>query len=244
MEQQKEWFSTWFDTHYYHLLYKDRDYSEAELFINNLISYLQPASKAHFLDLACGKGRHAVFLNKKGYHVMGCDLSEQNISFAKQQENQQLKFTVQDMRNQLDGYSFDYILNLFTSFGYFDEAEDDQKVIDAVTAMLNPKGVFVLDYLNIDKLIENIVPFEIKEVEGIEFEIKRYLENGFIHKEIRFKDKGEKYQFVEKVKALDLDDFKQLFQQAGLKIKDIFGDYLLNEFNSQTSERLIVVLYK
>ena len=219
MQEEKDWFSIWFDTKYYHILYQNRDYHEAELFINNLVSFLSPSVNSSFLDLACGKGRHSIYLNKQGFKVLGSDLSEQSILKAKEAENETLKFLVGDMREEIKGFSFDYIFNLFTSFGYFDNAEDDQKVINSVYNMLNTNGVFVLDYLNVEKLFENLVPFEIKELDGIQFEIKRFLESGFVKKEITFVDKKEKYHFREQVKMLDMDDFENLFKKAKLKDK-------------------------
>lgn len=71
-----EWFECWFDSSYYHTLYKNRDFTEAELFIDKLIQLLQPSKANRFLDLGCGKGRHSIYLNKKGYDVTGIDLSE------------------------------------------------------------------------------------------------------------------------------------------------------------------------
>ncbi len=84
-----EWFETWFDSEYYHKLYKNRDDEEAEQFITNLITNLQLDLKSNILDLACGKGRHSIFLNKIGFKTMGVDLSPKSIAFAKKFNNDQ-----------------------------------------------------------------------------------------------------------------------------------------------------------
>ena len=84
---KKEWFESWFDTIYYHKLYNNRDNKEANFFILNLISYLKPNKSAKILDLACGKGRHSIILNKLGYNVLGVDLSPSNIQYANQYQN-------------------------------------------------------------------------------------------------------------------------------------------------------------
>ena len=94
----KEWFKNWFDSPYYHLLYHQRNDVEAELFIDNLLAYLQPEPEASFLDIACGRGRHAIYLNKKGFSVTGVDLSESNILFAQEFQQENLHFFVHDMR--------------------------------------------------------------------------------------------------------------------------------------------------
>ena len=92
----KEWFETWFDSPYYHILYKDRDDKEAELFLDKLIAFLSPVPDSRILDVACGKGRHSIYLNKKGYKVTGYDLSEESISYDKQFENDRLEFYLHD----------------------------------------------------------------------------------------------------------------------------------------------------
>ena len=64
------WFETWFDTPYYHILYKDRDFAEAENFISLLIKYLKLPENSKIIDLACGKGRHSIFLNQLGLSLI------------------------------------------------------------------------------------------------------------------------------------------------------------------------------
>ena len=104
---QKKWFENWFDSPYYHILYQNRNDEEAELFIDNLCTYLKPSLNAMLLDAACGRGRHAVYLNKKGYHVTGIDLSPSNIEFAQRFKNKELHFQVHDIRHIFQKNSFD-----------------------------------------------------------------------------------------------------------------------------------------
>ena len=80
---KQEWFEQWFDTKYYHILYKNRDFEEARQFIDNLIGYLDPPKKSKILDLACGKGRFSLYLAEKGYDLTGVDLSQESIEYAK-----------------------------------------------------------------------------------------------------------------------------------------------------------------
>ena len=116
----QNWFASWFDTPYYHILYKERNYREAQIFMDNLTHYLNLPEKAKVLDLACGKGRHAIYLNQLGFEVIGADLSENSIAEASKNSNSSLQFQVHDMREKFDD-QFDAIFNLFTSFGYFDD---------------------------------------------------------------------------------------------------------------------------
>ncbi|MBL0737220.1 class I SAM-dependent methyltransferase [Flavobacterium sp. GN10] len=239
-DDNQNWYSSWFDTPYYHILYKDRNYREAQVFMDNLTHYLNLPEKAKVLDLACGKGRHSIYLNQLGYDVLGADLSENSIAEASKNSNETLHFKVHDMREPFEE-KFDAIFNLFTSFGYFESDDDNLTTLKAIKESLSEYGFAVIDFMNVANVIENLVPEEVKTVDEIDFHIKRYVEDGHIFKEIDFEDQGRKYHFTEKVKALTLKDFQDLMDEAGIFLLDIFGDYKLKKFHKTESERLIMI---
>lgn len=243
MKNNKTWFGEWFNTHYYHILYNNRNDDEAKNFMQNLVSFLKLPKNRSILDLACGKGRHSIFLNSLGHPVIGTDLSENSINFANQFANESLQFKVQDMRKPY-GIKVDAVFNMFTSFGYFDEDQEDLEVLQNIEACLNDKGIAVIDYMNVDKVIKNLVREQTIIKDSITFRIKRKVTNGFITKEINVAEKGEELYFQERVKAINLDKFKSYCKQSNLKIKHIFGDYNLSEFDLSTSDRLILILTK
>jgi SAM-dependent methyltransferase len=239
-----KWFENWFNSPYYHILYNKRDEKEAELFIDNLLHFLKPPKNAFFLDLACGKGRHSVYLNKKGYSVTGIDLSPESIAFAEQFTNDRLQFYMHDMRKPFRINYYNYVLNLFTSFGYFDRNKDDVAALKSAQKALLPGGIIVLDFMNVQKVITELPRHEIKANEGITFNIYKSIENNFIIKRISFSDKGKDYNFEERVKALTLADFEKYFAAANLKIVHLYGNYELGYFNPENSERLIIIAEK
>ena len=96
------WFIHWFDSYYYHILYKNRDLKEAELLIKNLIRHLRFDSEIKIIDVGCGKGRHAIFLNKLGFDVTGIDLSKENIDAAKKKEKTAVEKKVKKMRESVE----------------------------------------------------------------------------------------------------------------------------------------------
>lgn len=242
---KKQWFDEWFNTIYYHILYKHRDYDEAAAFLDHLINYFEIKPNANILDLACGKGRHAIYLNQKGFDVTGVDLSEENIKFAKKKENDSLHFAVHDMRDVFSVDQFDYVFNLFTSFGYFDSKEENLGVIDATIKSLRPGGKFLLDFLNPYVVINHLVHEEDKTIDNIHFQIRReYTNDEFILKNITVDDHGQHYEFQEKVKAIRRTDFLDYFNKIDLKVLDIFGDYELSTYKKEESQRLIFVLEK
>lgn len=239
-QQSNSWFASWFDTPYYHILYKDRDYEEAQQFMDNLTHYLNLPEDAKILDLACGKGRHSIYLNSLGFDVTGSDLSENSIKEASKDANDTLHFKVHDMRDSFEE-KYDAIFNLFTSFGYFENDADNLKTLISIKESLTEYGFAVIDFMNVDFVIDNLVPSEIKTVEGIDFHIKRYVKDNHIFKEIDFEDKGEKFHFTEKVQALRLSDFEAMMEEAGIFLLDVFGDYKLRTFYKNQSERLIMI---
>lgn len=240
----KNWFEAWFDTPYYHLLYKNRNFKEAGFFIDNLIAYLAPPKDALLLDACCGKGRHAFYMNQLGFTIDAFDLSANNIEYAKQYENNKLHFFENDIRQPLNQHKYNIVFNLFTSFGYFDSEEDNFQAIKALSDSLKQDGVLVIDFLNAQKAIETMINKEEKKVDDLTFKIKRKVKDGFIVKQISFEDKGRKFSFEEKVKALYQKDFTNYFNLAGLKLIKVAGDYQLNDFDIHSSDRLILFAKK
>ncbi len=242
--KKTEWFESWFDSPYYHILYKDRDDNEAKLFLDNLIKYLQPKQGAKILDVACGKGRHSVHLNKSGFIVSGFDLSKESIDFNKKNASDSLSFFVHDMRNIFRENEFNIVFNLFSSFGYFDDHADNEKVIHANAVSLISGGVLVLDYMNSKKVSKNLVAKDEKICRGIKFTQQRKIDSGKIIKNISFSAEEKNYFFEEHLQLYSLTDFEKMFDKNNLTIKNIFGDYMMNEFDENNSDRMIMVAEK
>ena len=156
----KDWFTDWFNTPYYHILYKDRNDDEAQLFMKHITAFLNLSKESHILDLPCGRGRHSVFLNSLGYKVTGGDLAANSIELAKKFENKTLNFKVQDMRAPFKS-KYDAVFNLFTSFGYFEDDREDILILNNIKQSLKKDGFFVFDFLNAEKVKLNIVAKEI-----------------------------------------------------------------------------------
>ncbi len=235
------WFNEWFDSDHYHILYKHRNEMEAEEFIKNLFQHLKLDPGSKVLDLACGKGRHALQVHQLGYKVVGLDLSEESINAAKKQECSGLDFYIGDMRELDLEEKFDLTLNLFTSFGYFKVEGENLKVLRGLAQHLSAQGRIVLDYLNVNKTVKGL-PCKEKVSRGpIDFLTSKKLEDNFIVKDIEFEDQGKEYHYREYVKNIDLERFKGYFSELGMEIKETFGDYQLNPFNEVSSDRLIMI---
>ncbi|MFC2125442.1 class I SAM-dependent methyltransferase [Bacteroidota bacterium] len=245
MGTRREWFGEWFDSRYYHVLYKHRDFEEARQFIDILTEYLKPGKNDQILDLACGKGRYSIYLNQKGYQVTGIDLSKESLEEARKAENDRLHFHIHDMRMEFCACCFDYIFNMFTSFGYFETKEENAQVVIAAAKALKSGGKMLIDFLNPYTVVHNLIPEEEKQIDGIKFYItKTFSSDEYILKDIEIEDNGRQYHFQERVKAIRRLEFMEYFTRAGLKQLKIFGDYQLNEYMPEKSERMIFLLEK
>ena len=239
-----EWFKDWFNSPYYHLLYNNRNENEATFFIDNLCAYLKLAPHSKVWDLACGKGRHAIALNKKGLNVIGTDLSRNSIKEASKFNNPTLDFFIHDMRDPFRINYFDAVFNLFTSMGYFENYNDNYTVFKNVTKALKPNGIFVIDFLNSEKVSASIKDEYIEQRGEITFKIKKKIINNAIHKRIEFNCHDKDYYFEELVSLFTKEDFEKFANSAGLKIENIFGNYKLESFDQKASDRLIVLFKK
>jgi len=231
----------WFDSDYYHVLYKHRDYNEAQNFIDNIVEYLDLKKGSKILDLACGIGRHSIYLEKIGFKVVGTDKSPNNIKKAKASKNQSLSFLQMEMIEDTN-HKYDFIFNLFTSFGYVNH-DYNLKTIKNIERQLKDDGTVIVDFMNTLFVKKNLVIEETKVIDDLSFKIKRKSDGKHIYKEIKFQDKKD-YFFQEKVMDLSLKDFEDYLKRYNLKIIKTFGDYDLNEFDIKNSERLVMVIKK
>lgn len=244
MSVTQNWYETWFSQPYYDMLYQHRDEGEAAVFITGLLKILQPQTHALMLDAACGKGRHATYLASSGFDVTGIDLSYSAIKEAKLLENEHLSFFQHDMRNKFRINYFDYIFNFYTSFGYFDNIQDDEKCIQAFTAGLKPGGKLIIDFLNVFPTLQNLVDDEYKLIDDIHFKITKSYADGMITKKIAVTDNGIHHVFFERVRALQLSNFEKYFNKAGLTVTNTMGNYKLEPYDKINSERLIIIAEK
>lgn len=241
-----DWFEEWFDSPLYEKLYANRDEEEARQLVNLLVDILPLEQCSKVLDLGCGRGRHAINLYKKGYQVTGIDLSEKAIATAREKaaalNAENIRFEIRDMRDPLPE-TFDAIVNLFTTFGYFASDEENASVFDSIRQMLKSGGIFVLDYLNEAKVRRTIQPSDEGAFHGINYRIRRYVKDDAVYKEIAFTgDHLEKEKrYSERVKLYDLSWFKKMMDKHGFVIDHVYGDYEGKAFDPDTSSRLLII---
>ncbi|MBC7425129.1 MAG: methyltransferase domain-containing protein [Bacteroidia bacterium] len=239
------WYREWFNSPFYHKLYCNRNEDEARNFIRKIVEKLNLPDGAEVLDLACGKGRHALTLSENNFNVTGVDLSFESIAEAKKNQKANLHFFVHDMRIPFAKKRFNCVFNLFTSFGYFESPADNLKTLNAVTESLKKNGLFVQDFFNSNKVIRTLVPHEKKPSQGTDFYITRVMRGRYLYKDINLvDDEGRLCHFREIVEAISQEEFKDLYKKAKLGMLEIYGSYDLEPFDIDNSDRLIMVSKK
>lgn len=243
---QHPWFQDWFSSPFYHQLYFKRDDQEAEAFINALIAHLKPKAGSFMLDVACGKGRHSRIMAKLGFMVTGIDLSGASITEARKFETSDLEFFEHDMRLPFRINYYDYALNLFTSFGYFNTRREHDDAIRTIVNALKPGGYFVIDYLNVHYSEDHLVKEEFKEINDTLYTITRRHDDEHFYKTIRVSDASleSPLEFSEKVAKFSLGDFNDMLAYQHMQVQEVFGDYQLGPYDIRKSPRLILVARK
>lgn len=244
--ETRPWFEDWFNSPYYHQLYFNRDEAEASAFIDKLINHLNPKKGDRILDVACGKGRHSIFLAKKGFDVTGIDLSEYSIEEALKFEAENLHFYRHDMRLPFWINYFDYAFNFFTSFGYFKTNREHDNSVRTIAQSLKTGGCFVLDYLNVHYAEDHLVHQSEKEIDGINYFITKWFDETHFYKKIVVEDDAleEPLLYTEKVAKFSLGDFTEMFAYHGLQIQEVYGDYNFSNYDVKKSPRLIMIATK
>lgn len=153
-------------------------------------------------------------------------------------------FSVQDMRKFSLDYPADAIVNLFTSFGYFESVDEHTQVLSSVAANLRPGGLFVLDYFNAHLVEEGSGQFVPTQRTDIRFEWTKRKADGCVYKDIVVFDGDFRFEFQERVRLFEAPALNHMLASCGLKPSACYGDYHLNEFNPSTSPRCIIFAHR
>lgn len=242
-----EWFKDWFATDEYLSVYRHRDESDACKLFNLILDNINLPQDAEVLDFACGAGRYSLLFARKGYKVTGFDLCGNLLKIAKQNASLSglnVNFFCTDLRQVCLKKKFDLVINLFTSFGYFENDDDNFKLFRSAYNHLKENSYFVFDYFNVEYL-KSTLPRNTKDVYDRTIMIqKRFIDNNRVNKIIQIKKDDLEKQYMESVSLYDPDEIKCRMKKIGFDIKKIFGNYSGEEFNCFSSPRLIIVAQK
>ena len=237
-----EWFEQWFGEEYLRL-YPHRDEQDAADAVA-LVARITPLAGRRVLDLGCGTGRHAIHLAGHGARVVGLDLSRTLLLRARARQEGGLNLVRGDMRLlSFRDRVFDVVVNLFTSFGYFADDSQHQSVLNAASAVLVPRGWFVLDYLHAECVREQLIPIEERGSGSNRALIKRRVspDGRSVIKEIHLVEQNRTFQ--ETVRLFSAGQLESMLASAGLAVRQRFGAYDGRELRAGTP-RVILAAQK
>lgn len=230
------WYRDWFGEEYLDL-YSHRDEEEARqhvAFFKTRIGSVQ----GPILDLACGEGRHMQEFAELGYRTVGCDLSMTLLRNALANDAR-ARVARADMRLlPFDDQAFGGLVNFFTSFGYFENEDDNLQVAREMCRVLGKGAPFLFDFLNVHRELSRLVTREERESEYGHIAIERWFDGASRTFNKRIVIAGR--SFLERVRGYDLDEISTLFTAAGLSIATVYGDFEGGAFND-ASPRLILI---
>ena len=251
----RPWYEKSFGSEYLKL-YAHRDVAEARASIHSIVKLLSLGKDEPVLDLCCGAGRHLLALHEKGFGpLVGLDLSRELLQAAtrklterngNEHAHNQVRLIQADMRSIPCENYFAVILSFFTSFGYFDEDEENQMVLNAAHRSLRPKGRFLIDYLNQEQVISHLVAKDEKILPHRRVQNIRCLTDDCRRVEKRttiVTDAGTRHEFHESVRLYSADEMKNMLHAAGFVNVRKYGSLEGEEFAPE-SERLIMIAQK
>ncbi len=229
-------------------MFQDRLWEQAPREVESIISLLKIGPGASVLDLCCGPGRHSLQLARAGFSVTGVDRTETFLEQARRQaekEGLKVELVQEDMRSFCRPDSFDAAINLFTSFGYFEDIDDDRKVATNVYRSLRNNGVFLIDTMGKEVLARIFRERDWYEAKGMLVLQERKVSRNWSWMEgrwIMIKDgKAEEYGISHRLySAVELG---ALLKDCGFAAIDVYGD-LTGVPYDHTARRLVVVAHK
>jgi SAM-dependent methyltransferase len=221
--QEADWFEESFGEDYLRI-YQHRDEQEAEHAIELIAANLHGHDVNSVLDLGCGAGRHTKVLYERWWTV-GLDLSMALLKEARR-ESPDAPYVRADMRElPFADESFDLVVNLFTSFGYFDDDREHARLLSCVRAAIRRGGTFVIDFLNASQVRRDLVAYDERTENGVTIEQRRVItpDDRYVEKTITLRGKPKEY--IERVRLFSAADLETMLELAGFEVLRQFGDY-------------------
>jgi len=245
-----QWYREFFDDLYLRVYQPLEAPEQVRKEVDFIVKALDMPQGVKILDLCCGQGRHSLELARRGFQVVGVDLSEALLYAArKRAESKGLSVTFLhcDMREIDFADEFDAVINMFTSFGYLESEAEDEKVLGKVAQALKSGGKFLLDVVNRDRLVRE---FQAREWHAADEGWLVLEERTFDHLSGRMETRwvcvardGVRYERLSSVRLYTASELRTMLERAGLKVTNLFGDYDGSPY-SWDSQRLIVVSCK
>jgi SAM-dependent methyltransferase len=214
--------------------------------VDRLDRLLSIGPGASILDLCCGTGRHSLELARRGCHVTGVDRTPAYIEKARAaaaQEGLAAAFAVADMRDYCEPDRYDVIVNLFGSFGYFEDPENDRRVVANAYASLRPGGRFLIETMGKEILARGFQAHDWEEREdGLLLLSEKRITHNWSRVETRWiAIRGtERAEYRVAIRSYSAVELSSLLSQCGFTELQVYGSLDGIEYNEH-AQRLVVI---
>ncbi len=242
-----EWFKDWFNTEEYLDVYRHRNEDDAKGLVDLILSKVNIPPGSKILDMACGAGRHSILFAQHGFKVTAVDLSEKLIKVAKKtaaEVNLNIDFIESDLRHFAISEKFDLVVNLFTSFGYFEKDNENFKIIKTAFDHLKENGFFIIDFFNQGYVEKNLINKSVDIIPGGLITQERKIENSRVEKLITINKYDVEQKFLESVRMFKPEELISAVVSTGFNVHEVLGDFDGNSFSFSTSPRVIIFARK
>lgn len=242
-----EWFEEWFNTEEYLSVYRHRNEDDAKNLFKLILDNIELKTGSKILDFACGAGRHSILFAKAGFDVTAVDISDNLLSVGRRNSEDlglKINFIKSDLRTFSDQEKYNLVINLFTSFGYFETDEENAMVLKIAYQHLFENGYFILDFFNVFYLRNNIIPISYDKIDDGIIKQTRVFEKGRIIKKIMIAKRGLEKHYMESVRGYAKEELVSMLLESGFRIYNTFGDYDGKSFHALNSPRIIIIAKK
>jgi len=241
------WFESFFGEDYF-TIYRDAfppERTAAE--VDGIVTLLGLEPGARLLDLACGHGRHAMLLAKRGLEVTGYDLSRVCLERARAdaaERGVRARWIRGDMRELPFAAEFDAVINVFTAFGYFEDPEDDLRTLRGVRAALEPGGRLLLETLHKEGLPPRFQPRMEEKISNGATVLRESdwdLESDLLeHRVTLIRPDGTCAEYITTVRMRTLSELTALMREADLEPTAWYGGLDGSKLEA-ASRRLVLI---
>ncbi|GGK12323.1 methyltransferase [Caldalkalibacillus thermarum] len=223
-------------------IYAHRNDEAAEQEVAQIVNVLGMKKGSAVLDLCCGHGRHSRALARRGFQVTGLDLSQVLLAEAEKRNGEfGIRYVQGDVRHIPFTDEFDYVLNLFTSFGYFETRKENLSVFRGISSALKTNGQFLIDFLNPGYVKRNLVPYTERQADKLFIVERRQIQGNQVVKTIEVREGEQVRHYKEQVQLFTYEEMEEMMKEAGLKVTDVYGSLEQEAYDPVHSPRMIII---
>lgn len=247
-KHRKEWFDGTFWEDLYPFLFTEERFAGTADELGKVLALTKPPGKS-VLDLCCGPGRFAVALAKDGFKVVGVDKTRFLLDKARasaKAAKAKIEWVDMDMRDFVRAAAFDLVINMWTSFGYFDDKNDDRLVLGNILTSLKPGGVCLFELMGKERLANILLDTSSEELpDGTLLIQRREIFDDWtrVRNEWILIRKGRSKSFKFHHTIYSGQEFRDRLEQAGFTNVKLYGNLDGDPYGPKAI-RLIAVAHK